>query len=64
MTCMRKLTVYTDNAEKYSNAAFGTIQFSKIRWFVKLKHRIETRNTAFTQKICAIVCKEIRQLRY
>jgi hypothetical protein len=64
MTCMRKLTVDTENAEKYSNAAFGTIQYSKIRLFVRLKNIIETRNTAFTQEICVIVCIEIRQMRY
>ncbi len=39
---------YRKRGKKNSNAAFGTIQYSKIRWFVRFKNRIETRNTAFT----------------
>ncbi len=43
------------------------ILLSNFRWFVRLKNRIKTRNTACTQEICVIVCKvckEIRQMRY
>ncbi len=35
-----------------------------IHWSVRLENSIKTRNTACTQEICVILCKEIRQMRY